>query len=74
MRRIPFFLFALLLSLGKPAIAGEEPDVADVKFRVVINHEEQYTIWVAERELPRGWKAIGFVGRKEEALGYIEEI
>ena len=74
MHRILFFLLALLLGLGQPVVAGEKPAVANVKFHVVINHEEQYSIWVAEQKIPPGWKATGFVGSKEESLQYIEEV
>ena len=42
--------------------AGKGPAVDGVKYRVVINHEEQYSIWIAKRELPKGWQAAGFVG------------
>ncbi len=58
----------------------------DRNYKVVINHEEQYSIWPAGREAPRGWKDIpmpevtGFVkagqpmGTKAECLRYIEEV
>jgi len=71
MSRILFFCFVLLLFSGLPVIAGEKKFDSPVKYRVVINHEEQYSIWVADQELPRGWKATGFVGGKNEALDYI---
>ena len=43
-------------------------------YKVVINHEEQYSIWFADRELPLGWKTVGFKGTKAECLAYIEEV
>lgn len=43
-------------------------------FKVVVNYEEQYSIWPADRELPLGWQAEGFEGKKEECLAHIEEI
>ena len=43
-------------------------------YRVVVNHEEQYSIWPADRELPLGWKDAGKTGRKAECLAYIEEV
>ncbi len=43
-------------------------------YKVVVNHEEQYSIWPAERENPLGWKAIGKTGIKEECLAYIKEV
>ncbi len=44
------------------------------KYRVVINHEEQYSIWFADRETPKGWEDAGFEGSKWECLHYIEEV
>ena len=43
-------------------------------YNVVMNHEEQYSIWPAERENPRGWTAVGKTGPKEECLAYINEV
>lgn len=43
-------------------------------YTVVINHEEQYSIWLEDRELPLGWKAVGKSGTKQECLDYIEEV
>ena len=43
-------------------------------YRVVVNHEEQYSIWAADRELPLGWKDAGKQGLKAECLQYIEEV
>ena len=41
---------------------------------VVMNHEEQYSIWPADRPLPLGWGAVGKSGSKAECLAYIEEV
>lgn len=43
-------------------------------YRVVVNHEEQYSIWPAERELPLGWNDAGKSGEKPECLDYIKEV
>jgi MbtH protein len=43
-------------------------------FQVVVNHEEQYSIWPAHRELPAGWRAAGKTGKKPECLAFIEEV
>jgi MbtH protein len=42
-------------------------------YRVVVNDEEQYSIWPLERDLPAGWHDAGKEGRKDEVLGYINE-
>jgi uncharacterized protein YbdZ (MbtH family) len=41
---------------------------------VVINQEEQYSIWPADRENPQGWRDVGKQGRKQECLDYINEV
>ena len=43
-------------------------------YQVVVNHEEQYSIWRADRDLPLGWEATGPSGPKSECLAYIEEV
>ncbi|HLL83453.1 MAG TPA: MbtH family protein [Longimicrobium sp.] len=43
-------------------------------YQVVVNHEEQYSIWPADRDLPLGWTAAGKQGPKDECLAYIEEV
>lgn len=43
-------------------------------YLVVVNHEEQYSIWVASRELPDGWRATGMSGTEAECLAHIDEI
>jgi MbtH protein len=43
-------------------------------YKVVVNHEEQYSIWPAHRENPLGWKDVGKSGLKGECLAYINEV
>ena len=43
-------------------------------YNVVVNHEEQYSIWPAGRDLPLGWKEAGKNGLKAECLEYIKEV
>lgn len=43
-------------------------------YKVVVNHEEQYSIWLAERDNPLGWKDGGKRGTKTECLDYIKEV
>ncbi|HDQ72892.1 MAG TPA: MbtH family NRPS accessory protein [Chloroflexi bacterium] len=42
--------------------------------KVVVNHEEQYSIGPAYREPPLGWREVGKEGFKDECLAYIEEV
>ncbi|HVF55929.1 MAG TPA: MbtH family protein [Pyrinomonadaceae bacterium] len=43
-------------------------------YKVVANHEEQYSIWPADRENALGWNDVGKTGRKDECLEYIKEV
>jgi MbtH protein len=43
-------------------------------YRVVVNHEEQYSIWPVDRELPLGWRDAGKTGAKDECLAYVKEV
>ena len=47
---------------------------SEPKFTVVVNDEEQYSIWSLDREIPAGWKATGVSGSREECLGHITEV
>lgn len=54
-------------------MANDAPD-DDRLYKAVINHEEQYSIWPADRENPRGWRDVGTIGKKPEVLQYINEV
>ncbi|OKH57102.1 MbtH family protein [Scytonema sp. HK-05] len=43
-------------------------------YKVVVNHEQQYSIWFADRENALGWTDAGKTGTKSECLGYIKEV
>lgn len=45
-----------------------------LRFKVVLNHEEQYSIWPAERPCPAGWNDAGFSGSKAECLAHIKQV
>jgi MbtH protein len=49
-------------------------DNEDTNFLVVINHEEQYSIWPDFLDMPKGWNAVGKSGKKQECLDYIKEV
>ena len=42
-------------------------------YKVVVNHEEQYSVWPADRALPAGWRAAGKAGTRAECLAWIGE-
>jgi MbtH protein len=43
-------------------------------YRVVVNHEEQYSIWPTHMEIPLGWKDVGKSGTKAECLERVKEL
>lgn len=43
-------------------------------YKVVVNHEEQYSIWPAYRDNPPGWSDAGKTGSKAECMAYIAEV
>ncbi len=43
-------------------------------YKVVLNHEEQYSVWATHRENPLGWRDAGKEGPKSECLAYIKEV
>jgi len=43
-------------------------------YKVVVNHEEQYSISFADREPPLGWREVGITGPKAECLAYVKEV
>ncbi len=43
-------------------------------YKVVVNHEDQYSIWPADRENPPGWNDAGKTGTRQECMAYITEV
>lgn len=48
------------------------PSNQQILYLVVINHEDQYSIWPTHLEVPIGWKSVGEPGTKEDCLAFIE--
>ena len=44
------------------------------KYKVVVNREEQYSIWPADRESPPGWRDVGFLGSRGDCFAFIEKV
>jgi MbtH protein len=44
------------------------------RFAVVINHEEQYSLWPEHRTPPLGWRTTGFAGTKSACLAHIKAV
>lgn len=56
--------------------ADQDPTTApdDPAFVVVVNDEEQYSIWRADAPVPDGWRADGMSGGKDECLAHIDRV
>lgn len=55
-----------------PAAAAGDAD--DLVYTVVVNDEEQYSIWPTFRDVPPGWREVGVRGQKAECLAHIETV
>ena len=55
-------------------MAWEDQEDENHIYHVVMNHEKQYSIWRANREIPAGWREAGKTGPKAECLAYIKEV
>jgi len=60
---------------GETKMSWNEPDREDTTiYKVVMNHEEQYSIWPDYKDIPPGWKHAGKTGPKPECLSYIKQV
>lgn len=41
---------------------------------VVVNHEEQYSVWQLAQPIPAGWQGLDFRGTRDECLDHVAEI
>lgn len=51
-----------------------DDSVANETYRVVVNDEEQYSIWWADRPIPKGWRDVGVNGTKAECLAHVKSV
>jgi MbtH protein len=63
------FLALTLFIIPRSAIAQNPGE-----YQVVINHEEQYSIWPANKKPPKGWKEAGVRGNQGTCQRYIKEV
>jgi MbtH protein len=54
-------------------VSGEDAE-QDRAYKVVVNHEEQYSTWPLDRDNPVGWRDAGRSGSKADCLAYIQEV
>ncbi len=45
-----------------------------VRYCVVINHEEQYSVWPLDRAMAPGWRSTGFEGSREDCLAHVDSV
>lgn len=50
-----------------------DEDAGEMEYKVLINEEEQYSLWPADDDIPQGWQAEGVKGPKSMCLDYIEK-
>lgn len=50
----------------------QQPD--DKHYQVVVNHEDQHSIWPVGKQIPNGWARTGFQGTKSDCLENIAEV
>lgn len=52
----------------------EDKEVDTTLYTVVVNHEEQYSIWPSDKAIPAGWSSVGKTGPKQDCLAYVKEV
>ena len=67
-------VLALLCAVFSFSVMAQDDREDNGVYIVVVNHEEQYSIWLPDKELPLGWKKTGFKGTKAECLNNIKEV
>lgn len=53
---------------------ANDSDEDERDYLVVVNHEEQYSVWLASDPLPRGWTAVGAPRKRDECLAHIASV
>lgn len=54
-------------------MAGDEAEDTR-RYTVLVNDEEQYSIWLADKTIPAGWRSVGKTGSKQECLDHIRAV
>lgn len=49
-------------------------ELSERRYKVVVNDEEQYSIWLADRDLPAGWHGEGTEGTEDECVAHIDQV
>jgi MbtH protein len=46
----------------------------DMRYQVLVNDEEQYSLWPATHDVPPGWRSVGKEGSKQDCMSYVDEV
>jgi MbtH protein len=46
----------------------------NARYQVLRNDEDQYSLWLADLDIPDGWHAVGMQGTKQECSDYVDEV
>jgi MbtH protein len=52
----------------------DDASAPGIEYAVVVNDEEQYSIWRADRKPPAGWRTVGTPAPKDACLDHIESM
>ena len=64
----------MLLILSIPTALAQNIERGKIGYKVVINHEEQYSIWPVNQKNPQGWTDTKMRGNQKKCQQYIEEV
>jgi MbtH protein len=45
----------------------------DIRYQVLRNDEDQYSLWQADHDVPAGWQPVGKQGTRDECSAYVDE-
>jgi MbtH protein len=48
-------------------------DDDDRTYTVLMNAEEQYSLWLKDLDIPKGWRPVGKEGPREECMQFVDE-
>jgi MbtH protein len=51
-----------------------EGEAQEGTYVVVVNEEEQYSIWPTDLTIPEGWRNAGMTGSKADCLAYVDRV
>ncbi|NDD29532.1 MAG: hypothetical protein EB084_14825 [Proteobacteria bacterium] len=43
-------------------------------YRVLVNHEEQYSLWLEYKDIPNGWRDAGMIGSRQACMAWVDEV